>query len=390
MELFGLFILILGILLCFLLVVFFFLWFNQEQESAPKKNKTDESGSSQQSTGASASGQQSTDASASNQQSTEPVISSEVVQSSDGTFTEIEYSDIESTDIPTKLEEVNEKLIKKVERILDHIPIMPAASIQIDNILRDPQVTAKQVAVFVSTNPLISSNILRTVNSAFFGLSTKVTSVGRAVTLLGFNNVRSMVIRDTLHSSLPKTQGEDREMSNALWLHSTVVAACAEYLSKKVFLYTEHDLGTIALLHDIGKYFQEFVGSFVGEKVDAPTLVFSRDTEIGHAQLGSMLARHWQLPEAVVKCIEYHHYPTFFPIEDIPEQYIMPAFIICISDLICKTLGYDAGSGKKVFPILYEYYYRVGFSADLTNLVNHELVMEIEKARVSVEAYLEE
>jgi hypothetical protein len=68
----------------------------------------------------------------------------------------------------------------------------------------------------------------------------------------------------------------------------------------------------------------------------------------------------------------------------------MPAFIICLSDLICKTLGYDAGSGEKVFPILYEYYYRVGISADLTNLVNHELVMEIEKARVSVEAYLEE
>ncbi len=299
-----------------------------------------------------------------------------------------EYSSLDMVVPPQKLEEMDEGLKTKVRKMLDNVPPRPAASIQLANLLHDPQVSAKQIATLVSTNPLISSCILRTVNSSYFGLTTKVTSVGRAITLLGFNNVHSIVMRDAMHAALPAFKDKELDDTDALWLHSTVVSACALYLSKNVLPYTEHDMGTIGLFHDIGKYFLTSVESRTETELEMPTLVLSTDSGVDHALLGSMLAEHWQMPEIVVKCIEYHHYPTFFPLDEIPAPYIKPVFIISLADLICRALGY-MGPDMELLPIRQDFFEKFDLRPDVTKLVSRSLLREIEKARSAVESYLE-
>lgn len=298
-----------------------------------------------------------------------------------------EYSSLDMAVPPKKMEEMDEELKTKVRKMLDNVPPRPASSIQLANLLRDPQVSAKQIATLVSTNPLISSSILRTVNSSYFGLTTKVTSVGRAITLLGFNNVHSIVMRDAIRTALPTSRDEELDNTDALWLHSTAVSACSLYLSKNMLPYSEHDMGTIGLFHDIGKYFLASVESRTETELEMPTLTLSMESGIDHAMLGSMLAEHWQMAEIVVKCIEYHHYPTFFPLEDIPEPYIKPVFIVCLADLICRALGY-MGQEEELLPIRQEFYEKFDLQPDVTKLVSHSLIKEIEKARSTVESYL--
>ena len=301
---------------------------------------------------------------------------------------EVEYSPLGMASSPKKLEDLDEGLKTRVRKLLDNVPPLPASSIQLANLLRDPMVSAKQIATLVSTNPLISSRILRTVNSTYFGLTTKVTSVGRAVTLLGFNNVRSIVMRDALRAALPVSQSKEFDGDNVLWLHSTVVSACALFLSKNVLPYTEHDMGSIGLLHDIGKYYLTPLESRIEAELEMPTLILSTDSGIDHALLGSMLTAHWQMPEIVVKCIEYHHYPTFFPPDEIPAPYIKPAFIISLADLICRALGY-LGPDMELLPIRQDFYENFDLQPDLRHLVSPQLLKEIEKARGTVETYLE-
>lgn len=300
----------------------------------------------------------------------------------------VEYSSLDMAVPPKKLEELDEGLKTKISRMLNKVPPLPASSIQLADLFRDPEVSAKQIASLVSTNPLISSCILRTVNSSYFGLTTKVTSVGRAITLLGFNNVRSIVMRDAMRAALPVNQGKKIDDNNVLWLHSTVVSACALYLSKNVLSYTEHDMGTIGLFHDIGKYFLAPVESSIEAELEMPTLILSTDSGIDHALLGSMLTENWLMADIVVKCIEYHHYPTFFPPDEIPAPYIKPAFIICLADLICRALGY-MGTDMELRPIRHDYYENFGLQPDVTKLVSRSLLREIEKARSAVESYME-
>jgi HD-like signal output (HDOD) protein len=300
----------------------------------------------------------------------------------------IEYSSLDMVVPPKKLEEIGEGLKTRVRKMLDNVPPLPASSMQLTNLLRDPQVSAKQVAALVSTNPLISSRILRTVNSSYFGLSAKVTSVGRAITLLGFNNVQAIVMREALAATSPTFKNKDLANTDILWLHSTVVSACSLYLSKNVLAYAEHDLGTIGLFHDIGKYFLTPIESHIEAELEMPSLILSTDSGIDHALLGSMLAAHWQMPEVVVKCIEYHHYPTYFPPAEIPVPYQKPAFILCLADLICRSLGY-VGPHVELLPIRQDYYDYFHLPSDLTNLVSRSLLKEIDKARIAVESYLE-
>lgn len=301
---------------------------------------------------------------------------------------QVEYRSLEMVARPKKMKEMDAWLKTNVRKMLDNVPPQPDSSIQLANLLLDPQVSTKQIASLVSTNPLISSSILRTVNSPYFGLSTKVTSVGRAITLLGFNNIHSIVMRDAMCIVLPTDGDNELDNTNALWLHSTVVAACSLYLSKNVLPYSEHDMGTIGLFHDIGKYFLASVESRTETELEMSTLVFSTESGIDHALLGSMLAEHWQMAEIVIKCIEYHHYPTFFPLEDIPDSYLKPVFIVCLADLICRALGY-MGQDKELLSIRQEYYEKFGLQPDPTKLVSHSLLKEIEKARITVESYLE-
>lgn len=297
----------------------------------------------------------------------------------------IEYCQPETIIPPSRFNGIAPAMLENARKMLAGMAPQPTMSTQLETLLRSPDVTAKQVAAFVSTNPVISSLILRTINSSFFGLTSKVSSVGRAVTLLGFNNVRAIVMRDALNSVLAQTKTASPEI-DGIWLHSTVVSACAMYLSRNVLSYKEFDMGTLGLFHDIGKFFLPFVEVHTEAAVEPPSTILAAEAGIDHAQLGSMLADHWQMAEVVGNCIAYHHYPVFFPIEEIPEPYRKPVFIISLADLICKALGYGSPHGE-LLPIQDEYFEAFGLSPDVAALVDPPLVREIEKARVAVESY---
>ena len=312
----------------------------------------------------------------------------ELDQSTSPVLDVVQYSSLDMVVPPKKLKEIDEGMRTKVRKMLDDIPPLPAFSMQLTDMLHDPQLNAKQIASLVSTNPLISSRILRTVNSSYFGLTTKVTSVGRAITLLGYNNVHSLVMKEVLHAAMPASSGKELDKIDELWLHSTMVSACSLYLSKNVLQCTEHDMGTIGLFHDIGKYFLTAMKSRIEAELEMPSLILSIDSGIDHASLGSILAAHWEMAEIVVKGIEYHHYPTFFPVDEIPAPYLKPAFILCLADLICKALGYVGDPERKLLPIRQEYYDNFGLRSDVTKLVSRSLIREIEKARSAVKSYL--
>jgi HD-like signal output (HDOD) protein len=144
----------------------------------------------------------------------------------------------------------------------------------------------------------------------------------------------------------------------------------------------------MGLLHDIGKYFIHMLNP-VGEAAPESPLMIREEQQYGinHACLGGLVAKNWQLSESVVKAIEYHHHPAFFPPESIPEPYIKQTFVICLSNLICKALGYSANDDEKL-PIRNEYYEMFKMRPDLEENVTPRLIKEIEKAHVTVQSYI--
>ena len=302
-------------------------------------------------------------------------------------FPKVTYSPLGEGICPTHLENVDKKTKNKINKKVSDLRPLPAASSKLYSLLRTPDSSAKEITAVVSTNPILSAKILRTVNSAYYSLPEKISSVGRAIILLGYNNVRSLVYQDTMQYAFSGEQNKDAGF-NELWTHSTVVSACALYLGQNVFRYSENDLATIGLLHDMGKYFLQLLKSKGEKGENIPTIIHEeKQYGINHALIGSLIVKNWQLPDTITKSIEFHHYPIFLPPESIPEPFRKLSFIVCLSDLICKVLGYTCQSDE-ILPIRSEYFKMFGLSTELQATATRTLIREIEKARSMVESFI--
>jgi HD-like signal output (HDOD) protein len=303
--------------------------------------------------------------------------------------------------LPKPFSEVDSKFVKKVREKISQVKPIPSNSVKLLDLLKNPFSNWNDIAAVVSTNPMFSAKILQAVNSAYFNLPDKVTSVGRAITLLGYNNVRSLVLEDVLETLTVKNQNGNSDTYVKACVHSSVVSACSGYLSKNIFHTSEYDIATIGLLHDIGKYFTATLEPLSGTLPQhplywlktvrpRPPLIIREQIEYGmdHSMLGSLLADRWELSEVIKYSIEYHHYPSFMPPESIPKPYLTQSFVICLSDLICKALGYVTVDDE-ILAIRPEYYEMFGLNPNPLELITPALTKEITNAYFTVKAYVD-
>jgi HD-like signal output (HDOD) protein len=302
-------------------------------------------------------------------------------------LSEITYFPVPTGIFPTGHQTIDGDALRTIKEKISAIKPIPANYIKLLNLLRDPHSNPAEITNIVSTNPVFSAKVLQTVNSPFFGLGQKVTSLGRAITLLGYNNVRTLVVQDSLTNSLPGLR-KDADAYVNIWIHSAVVSVCAGYLGRKLFQFSEYDVATMGLLHDIGKYFIRSLESVSQPDSGLPEIIQEeRQYRINHAALGSLIAGSWKLSDSVIHVIEYHHYPNFLPPDSIPERYLKESFVVCLSDLIAKALGGQVQE-EQILAIKEDYYKMFHLSPDLSGIVTPALLKEVEKARVTVESYI--
>ena len=301
---------------------------------------------------------------------------------------EVSYTALPEGVAPKLLHDLSPDIVETVKEKTASIKPIPVSYLKLMNLLRNPESNPGEITSVTVTNPVFSARVLRAVNSAYYNRPEKITSVGRAISLLGYNSVRALVLQETLNNVIPKEQSGNPDAYNKIWTHSAVVSVCSGHLGKSIFQLSEYELGTMGLFHDLGKYFIHMLTPTGDAR--AESLLMMQEEErygINHACLGSLIAANWQLSESISKCIEYHHYPAFFPPEAIPEPYRRQVFVIYLSDLICKALGYTA-DGEEKLPIRSEYYEMFKMHPDLQDNVAARLIKEIERAHQTVQSYL--
>lgn len=301
----------------------------------------------------------------------------------------INYFILPENIFPATIEDIEDEEKAKIESTIASLPQIPTTSAKLLSLLRNPESNLNKIASLVSTNPLFSGKILQTVNSSFFKLPEKITSVGRAITLLGYNNVRAITFHETINGTLPKRTDMETDLYMKIWVHSAVVSACSGYIGKTYFKLSEYDLATIGLLHDIGSYFLTSLKNSIEIVSDIPFLIKEEHQYgINHAVAGCLVAAKWKLPDEIKHTIEYHHYPSFFPPKAIPKQYLMQTFIVCLANLTAKILGYY-GQDEQILPIKDEYFELYGIEKDIRKLITNDLLKNIEKSNFTVKSYID-
>jgi HD-like signal output (HDOD) protein len=201
-------------------------------------------------------------------------------------------------------------------QILRHcsFPALPAAAVHILRLAEHRTVGLDELAQVIEADAALSSAVVRAINSSFYGLRRKVTSVRQAVALLGLQSVQTLVLGLSLASAVPaETRGADLR---AYWRRCVYSAAAARALAARFLPGSVEDCFIAALLMDLGTLvLDQALGDRYGEvsrKARNHAELAALETEsldANHAEVGAMLVHYWGLPAALEVPVGAHHGP---------------------------------------------------------------------------------
>jgi len=252
---------------------------------------------------------------------------------------------------------VNPAARDRIESCPDHsdLPTLPAIFTRLQNAIQDPSTDAADVAKIIENDQSLTLRLLKTVNSAAFGLNSKVDSVERAIALLGFDEVSQIVLAASLIQSSPQSSKGRPFNMEKFWKHCIGVGVSARVLAQHIDGLPKdirQSTFTAGLVHDIGKLvmLQLFEDDFARamdvcrmEKcnlLSAEKIIF----DFNHCDAGSYLLDIWNMPRNMVKAVELHHSPEDLVIED--ESFLFVA-LVHIADALTHFL--EIGSGGDPF-----------------------------------------
>lgn len=181
------------------------------------------------------------------------------------------------------------------------LPPMPKTLLQLRQALGDPQGSPHQVLKIVMADQVLTSRILKVVNSSFYAVANPVTSVQHALVLLGYKVLLGIA---TAHCVTPAS-GAERARVVELMRHSFKCAYVARKLAG--LCGEDEEIAFVGgLLHDIGKV---VLWRLLAEQ-ELSDEQCERLVAAHHVQVGALLAENWHLPEAVSTVISRHHDPA--------------------------------------------------------------------------------
>jgi HD-like signal output (HDOD) protein len=193
----------------------------------------------------------------------------------------------------------------------------PEVFLKLNQAINDPTKTLADIAHLIQHDPGLSARLLKIVNSPFYGFPTRVTSISHAVGIIGFRELRDLVIATLVidkFASLPNGLVPMRQF----WMSSVRCALTARVLATKSAHHKRLDnvfLG--GLLHEIGRLviYQRLPelarAALLQSRVENITEHAAQRRVIGVDQyeVGAELARRWRLPDVVVTPMDYHDAP---------------------------------------------------------------------------------
>jgi len=223
------------------------------------------------------------------------------------------------------------------------LPILPVAAVRL------LELTAREDSAFVDIVNLIaqdmalSAKILKVANSSFYSFQQQITSINQAVSLLGINAVRSLVLSFTFLA-----MGERRDHSlfnfDLFWERSLVGATTAKLIAGLVPQIDADEIFTISLLQNIGqlifaltvpsRYDHVLERLAVGGREVGEVALEEEYLALAHTTSGYEVARVWGLPSAIQAAIRYHHDPAGYT-GDNPQELLIVK-IVYLADLVTK------------------------------------------------------
>lgn len=275
---------------------------------------------------------------------------------------------------------------KDLFEIVEKMPAFPQSVHRVLELTSDIDSDPKILVEVIQNDPILVTKILRLVNSPYFGLAQRMTSINHAVVYIGINTVKNLALSAATLGVLPRTNSAGFDMDKFL-LHSLSTAIIGRILGRRLHVPEREvfDYFLSGLLHDFGKIVfahfmpQEFRMALEMAKnggmplYEAETKVLTAD----HTQIGARLGEKWHLPPHVVACLRNHHSPL--------AKHALIEEAVIAADQISKKLNIGDGGESREEAIPVGIQERLG--ADIRGIIASlgDMDAEMERALVFIQ-----
>lgn len=236
----------------------------------------------------------------------------------------------------------------------------------------------------ISLDPVLTGQVLKLINSAYYSLMNKVTSLTRAITMLGMNTVKNMALSTAIIRSVSGANKSKALPTKKFWAHSIATGVCAKLLAKAngVPIMACEEFFVAGLLHDLGKmpFGDEYIEVLHAARDEQRPLIELEQELIGmdHQQVGRLIAEKWTLNEVMTSAISYHH-----DVDSAPEEQKVIVAYIALANMYANI--HDLGYAGDPFPREEEAEKLIaiaGLKWEMLSEIADDVEAEIQKAQV--------
>lgn len=213
------------------------------------------------------------------------------------------------------------QVVNNAIREISHIATLPEVTLKIVELVENPKSTAQDLHKLINTDPALVSRILKVVNSSFYGLPGQISSINRAIVMLGLNAVKNIAIAASLAKLFRGGELTLNFSAKDLWTHSNATAVTSKMIADALRLGLSDEAFLAGLVHDLGVMVEmqfdrnKLVDVFekLGDVKNGPTqnMLEIEESVFGanHQDFGMGLCEKWKFPKTFAAVTGYHHRP---------------------------------------------------------------------------------
>ncbi len=277
--------------------------------------------------------------------------------------------------------------IKPIRQFIDKMPSLSTTVTKVLEICNNPASSPNDLNRVISLDPVLTGQVLKLINSAYYSIPNRITSLTRAIIMLGLNTVKNLVLATSVLASFKGIKALQSLSIDQFWAHCLCVGVTAKLIAKarKISTMEQEEFFVAGLLHDLGKLpmmavYTDHYEKAIERAAEEKRSLFQLEKELigyDHCQIGHLIADKWKLDADMQNAIAHHHQPFE---ANFDESVIVTSASLANQLAHCFHIG-DAGNHHSDNQLLDDLSMRVGTTSDKLIALRPMIAKEVEKAK---------
>ncbi|MBE9546381.1 MAG: HDOD domain-containing protein, partial [Proteobacteria bacterium] len=228
------------------------------------------------------------------------------------------------------------------------LPSLPQILLNLIEVCSREDSTIDEISQIINSDPPLSAKVMGMVNSVYYSLPGKVTTIEHAIVLLGTDAVKNIAISSSIYQVFGKVGRDSAFKMKLFWWHSLMCATMAKLIAERVRNTYTDEAFLSGLLHDIGKliiwvHFPEEYADILRSSEDRPDLLLEGEKRLlggTHCEVGAWMINQWKLQASMAEAVLYHHEQVHKIMEASPLAKVIFVANVLSSETLEKNTGY--------------------------------------------------